>query len=200
MLIKATPFNMSRTTIKRARNVQDYYVTPLKTINNFLAKFQELEPSFNFVNANILDPSAGGCITNIMPYPVALEALGCHRITTVDIRSDSLAQIKTDYLKWYPTESYDMVISNPPFAEALNFVAAAIEDVKDNGFVIMLLRLNFFGSISRRYYLQNNMPKYTIVHSSRPRFLNNGNTDSCEYAHFIWQKNHNADFTKTYII
>jgi hypothetical protein len=189
---------MSSTNKKALRNFKDYYITPQKTINDFISKFKELEPAFNFRNAIILDPSAGGCSKHQMAYPTVLQQLGCTRIDTLDIRQDSLAEIKDDYLKWYPTVSYDMVVSNPPFALALDFVAAAIEDAKDGGFVIMLLRLNFFASITRRYYLQQNMPKYCVVHANRPKF--NGRSDSCEYAHFVWQKGYNPDYTKTYII
>ena len=52
--------------------------------------------------------------------------------------------------------------------------------------VIMLLRLNFFGSKDRKEFLQQNMPKYCYVHSRRMSFTDDGKTESIEYMHAVW--------------
>ena len=183
---------------KTARNNQDYYTTPARTVNEFFTKFCELVPSFDFTTAAALDPAAGGCDENPMPYPIALQQLGCTNITTLDIRQDSLAAIKADYMKWYPTEQYDMVITNPPFVLALDYIVTALDDCKPGGFVVMLVRLNFLGSVGRREFWHHHMPSYCIVHAHRPRFGLKG--DNCEYCHLVWQKGENPAFTKTYVV
>lgn len=71
--------------------------------------------------------------------------------------------------------------------------------VSDNGFVIMLLRLNFFGSKKREKFWRNNMPALTFVHRERISFTS-GSTDSIEYMHCIWKKGALQNHTKLLII
>lgn len=158
----------------RQRNAYDYYTTPAATVNEFLAKFCELVPTFDFKSASVLDPAAGG-------------------------RSDSLATIKASYMEWYPPVQYDMVITNPPFTLALDYIVTALDDCKVGGYVVMLVRLNFLGSVGRRDFWQHHMPTYCIVHAQRPRFTSAGG-DSCEYCHMVWKKGDNPAFTKTFVV
>ncbi|MDO7849579.1 hypothetical protein Q5H92_24670 [Hymenobacter sp. M29] len=167
-------------------------------MNEFFTKFCELEPAFIFSDIAALDPASGGSSVDAMPYPVALEQLGCTRITTLDIRADSRASIKADYINWIPEQQYDLVITNPPYLIALEYIATALDDCVDGGFVVMLLRLNFFGSIGRRAFWKDHMPLYCIVHAQRPRF--NGKSDSVEYCHMVWKKGFNPDNTKLFIV
>ena len=179
------------------RHKQDYYTTPAKTVVEFLDKFIELT-SFDFTSAHVLDPAAGGCKDNPMPYPAALFALGCTNVTTLDIRTDSKAALITDYMQHYPNQQYDLVITNPPYLLALDFIVTALEDCKEGGYVVMLLRLNFFGSQQRRSFFQQHMPMYCIVHSNRPRFFGAG--EQTEYAHFVFKKGYHPTYTQTYVI
>lgn len=95
---------------------------------------------------------------------------------------------------------YDVIITNPPFNISLDIINKALDDVKDDGFVIMLLRLNYFGGKVRRNLWENHMPKYCFVHNKRIGFLNNGKTDSIEYYHMVWQKGYKPEFTKLAIL
>ncbi|MFW6377746.1 MAG: hypothetical protein ACOCZ5_03770 [bacterium] len=135
-----------------------------------------------------------------MSYPTALERCGYNNVTTLDIRGDSLAEIKTDYLTWTPDKDYNVIITNPPFKLAREIIEKALDDVVDGGFVIMLLRLNFFGSQSRFDMWTNQLPKYCFVHHKRMSFLDSGGTDSIEYCHMVFQKGHYSDFTKLKVI
>jgi hypothetical protein len=82
-----------------------------------------------------------------MSYPEAIRCLyGDLSIQTIDIRDDSLADYKSDYLPTEIIEKPQIICTNPPFNQALAIINKDIDDVADNGFVIMLLRLNFFGS------------------------------------------------------
>jgi 16S RNA G1207 methylase RsmC len=176
----------------RDSHVSDYYVTPIKSINEFLENFQKIE-SVN-KGIKILDCCAGGDVLHLMSYPEALKSNEFIDVTTIDIREDSLASIKRNYLETDCKNIYDMIITNPPFNMSLDIINKALYDVKDNGFVIMLLRLNYFGSDLRKKLWETHMPKYCFVHHKRMSFTDNGKTDSIEYCHMVWQKGFNPDF------
>ena len=91
-------------------------------------------------------------------------------------------------------------ITNPPFALAREIIDKALKDVKDNGFVIMLLRLNYFGGKLREDLWKSHMPKYAFVHNKRLSFTDNGKTDSIEYMHCIWQKGYYPEFCQLKVI
>lgn len=203
---------MSSTNRSAARetHISDYYVTPVGSITDFLEAFandaQVLFPDQDYRGSSLvaLDPCAGGDTKHPMSYPTALRASkywGFDRIDTVDIREDSLAEVKADYLQ-LPDRggSTDLIITNPPFNIALPIIKKSLVDVGENGLVIMLLRLNFFGSKERKPFFQENMPVACYVHSRRMRFTNTTGTDSIEYMHAIWQKGNHPKFTQLRII
>ena len=194
----------------REFHISDFYITPQEPIKEFLEKFLSIETLKQDIK--ILDPCAGGNEKYDMPYFKVLESLGFNNIRTADIREDSQARFKLDFLNdVLDFEYFDLTISNPPFNLAIEFINKALNNTKNNGFVIMLLRLNFFGSQSRKKFFAENMPKYCFVHSKRISFFpedfeldgkvyKKGSTDSIEYAHFVWQKNYKQDYCKTYVI
>lgn len=122
------------------------------------------------------------------------------KFTTVDIREDSLADIKQDFMAWTSHGQFDIAITNPPFNIAMDVIQRCLLHVSPGGLVIMLLRLNFFGSRERQAFFQGNMPVLTYVHTRRPKFLNTGGTDSIEYMHAVWQVGNPCRFTRMRII
>lgn len=192
---------MSSTNRGAERSAQDYYRTPIPAIVDFLKAFCE---DFNKVNKlEILDPCAGGDHRHPMSYPTALVQ---HPIAsdmsffTIDIREDSRAIVQGDYLKTTIGNTPDIIISNPPFNLAIEFIQKALIDAKDGGLVIFLHRLNFFGSEKRKAWFQSMMPTYTYIHSKRMGFTDDGKTDSIEYAHSVWVKGRYPRFTKARVI
>ena len=136
-----------------------------------------------------------------MSYPTALtEEFNIKDISTVDIRNDSLAKIKMSYLEYHADEKPDMIITNPPFFIALDVIKKALNDVQDGGWVIMLLRLNFFGSKQRKQFWDEYMPRYAFVHHKRIGFTDKGGTDSIEYMHCCWQKGNYPKFCELKVI
>ncbi len=192
----------------RKNHKYDYYVTPIEEIILFLKEFFKIETIYN--KGYILDPCAGGeekgDLSIPMSYPDALKSLGYMNLGTIDIRSDSLANLKEDYLKYdVAKDTLDkpkIIITNPPFDISKEIIRKALLDVEDNGFVIMLQRLNFMGGITenKRFWEEVGLPKYIFVHRKRMSFTNNRKTDSIEYAHYVWQKGFNPDFAKLKII
>jgi len=179
-------------TSKQNRSInKDYYVTPVTDINEFLKELLLREP--DILKGRILDPCSGGDINHLMSYPEAIKQNGGTFIHTIDIREDSLTETKTDYLTYDCKNKYDLIITNPPFNIAKDIIYKSLKDVKDNGFVIMLLRLNYFGSKDRKDLWDFQMPKYVFVHHKRISFLDKGGTDSIEYAHYVWQKGYKPE-------
>ncbi len=177
----------------------DYYVTPIAEIETFINFIHKIVP--NIFTGKILDSCAGGDNAHAMSYPTVINKIFPQlQVDTVDIRDDSLAEIKMDYLNFDCTNRYNTIITNPPFNNSLEIIKKAIEDVRKFGFVIMLQRLNFMGSKSRKAFWEENMPKYIVVHHKRMSFTDNGGTDSIEYAHYIWQKGVKVTSSQLYII
>lgn len=193
---------MSSTARGYDRHVSDYYITPVEKILEFLQEFRKYEPQVFTGDAVFLDPTAGGDKDSDMSYPKALTMIGvgADAIKTIDIREDSKAEVVADYLTLELDYRPDVIITNPPFLQAREIVEKALEDVADGGFVIMLLRLNFFGSQKRKDLFDNYLPKYSFVHNRRISFTPNGKTDSIEYQHCVWQKGHRPEFTRLRVI
>ena len=203
---------MSSTNRGYERHKRDYYFTPVSEIENFLNDFLKYES--NALDGQIVDPCAGGDRTRDMSYPKAIKKVSnrWEDILTIDIREDSKANVIRDYLEYNLLFEPDCIITNPPFRIALGenynrftdrkigIIEKALKDVRENGWVIMLLRLNFFGTQDRKTFWDKYMPKYVFVHHQRISFTGDGNTDSIEYAHFCWQKGNYPTESKLKVI
>ena len=195
---------MSSTNRSNARetHISDYYITPIEKIEEFLKPFISLEGNI-FEGKKILDCCAGGDEINPMSYPIALNKVAnvsLDNITTIDVREDSRANIKGNYLEMDCKDKFDVIITNPPFNVSLDIIKKALNDVKEGGYCIFLLRLNYFGSKARKPFWEENMAKYTFVHSQRICFTNNGKTDSIEYMHLVFKKGYKEEYTKLMVI
>ena len=196
---------MSSTNRSKARDthIADYYVTPQKPIKSFLEKFCEDE-NYILRGALILDPCAWGNLEHInketgefikyndMSYPEVLIDLGVDSnfLTTNDLREDSLAAHHLDFTKWSESSvvGYNLIITNPPFNIAQDIIVEALKCCKEWGYVIMLLRLNYFWWKVRQEFWKKHMPIRTYVHNRRMGFTQDWRTDSVEYMHCVWKK------------
>ncbi len=195
---------MSSTNRGYERHKADFYVTPIHEIEKFLGEFIKVEGNI-FENAlNILDPCAGGADKYKMSYPNALSKFTDNFVMTVDIREDSKADLKGNYLTMEVSSKieWDLIITNPPFYNAIDIIKKALLDTVEGGYVIMLLRLNFFESKDRFSFWQENMPKYCFVHHKRMGFIPGepNKTDSIAYCHCVWQKGHKPEFCQLKVI
>jgi len=206
---------MSSTNRSSVRSPNDYYVTPVNQIVDFLCAFRQ-DTKISFRNNSFLDPCAGGDGDHSMSYPAALRMMIGDEpidIETIDIREDSDARDKRDYLDpATPVKPVDIIISNPPFSLAQEFINKALKDVKSGGYVIFLLRLTYFGSKDRRDWWRENMPSFGYIHSKRMSFktplseklaakpFKRGQSDSVEYAHLVWIQGQNPKWTQMRVI
>jgi hypothetical protein len=88
-----------------------------------------------------------------------------------------------DFLSANIDTHYACVITNPPYSLAFDFVEKALS-MADT--VVMLLRLNWLGSVERHTLHTRYNPDLYIL-TPRPSFTGNRN-DSTEYAWFVWSK------------
>lgn len=89
---------------------------------------------------------------------------------------------QTDFLAHDEAMRFDVIITNPPFYLAEEFVRKALRCATH---VAMLLRLAFLESRRREaFHLEH--PSDVYVLSRRPSFMANGATDSCAYGWFVW--------------
>ena len=203
---------MSSTNRGGDRHVSDYYVTPKACIETFMSAWlQDLVSEFHDDPRSVgarpdrarwLDPCAGGDPKHpSMSYPKVLTKLFEPEVGTIDIRDDSSAERIEDYLRAEITpDYYDVIITNPPFAIAKEVIEKALRDVAPNGYVVMLLRLNFFGGELRRAFWEKQLPTWAYVHHRRMSFTDDKKTDSIEYMHAVWQRDANPHFTMLAVI
>jgi hypothetical protein len=98
---------------------------------------------------------------------------------------DEISEGKDYLANVYPRHNFDMIITNPPFSLALEFLQKSLHEAIT---VCYLLRLNFLGSQKRRPFWQANRPSHVLVLANRPCFTSDGKTDSIEYAWFCWDR------------
>lgn len=192
---------MSSTARGGKREASDCYVTPAWAVAEFLEEFtgDALEIAGDDLTSHdliVLDPCAGGDEKRAMAYPQGVDAFNhlhfsagrgarwdVQIFATVDIRPDSRAKFKADYLKWDCAEmgmQPDIIITNPPFALAMPIIEKALKDVRMGGLVIMLQRLNFFGGQheKRGFFSRVGLPVATYVHRRRMQFHPPGTLNS----------------------
>lgn len=209
---------MSSTNRGYDRHKSDYYVTPQKDVELFIQKFQKVlnKDTNSMSELKWLDPCCGGDDNNDASYiEVIKNYYEPKHLLGVDIREDSKADIVGNFLEMSKEDvgERDIIISNPPFNLATEFIKKGLELVNDGGYVVMLLRLNFFGSKKRKKLWEQNMAEYCFVHHKRINFIPESmkqkfraegkkvpTGDSIEYAHFVWRKGKNPEFSKTFVI
>lgn len=190
---------MSSTQRGYERHKSDYYITPISKVELFLDEFIKHEPSA-FSGGVILDCCAGGDEENPMSYPAAIHNVLNKEVKTIDIREDSRAEVIGDYLEMELDYKPKIIITNPPFNISREIIEKSLDIVEDGGYVIMLLRLNYFGGKLRRDLWDKHMPLYSFVHNRRVSFTPDGKTDSIEYQHAVWKKGYHPEFTKLKVI
>lgn len=144
------------------------------------------------LNSTDFYPTPSWCYTNLdinwSLFSSAHEpCAGDHRIVNFLIEkgvSTTYSEILegTDFLQWSNTT--DLIITNPPFSLAQEFIGYAIPRANTT---IMLLRLNFLASIKRYEWWKQHSPTSLFVLSKRPSFTGEG-TDATDYAWFVWDK------------
>lgn len=164
------------------RQSVDYYATDPKALRLLLDK---LKDDNIILPRNIVEPCCGGGHLS-----EELKRQG-YNVTSYDLYHHGYDCIKQDFLK--SDIKAECFLTNPPFKYALEFTEKAIENVNENGYVIMFLKVQFLEGKKRNLFFKKHPPKYIYVNSSRQICVMNGDFDKYKcaplcYAWYIWQK------------
>ena len=197
---------MSATNRGAKRHAQDFYATPLYGVHRLLDRWWPWPDRYSARKFRIYDPCAGdGAIFRaIMSHPRWPEVASRTEFLVNELRRSSRPALERlraqgapiqqitygDFLSLpAPREKVDLILTNPPFCLAQEFVARSREIATWASF---LLRVNFFGSQRRQEWFQTGMPARTLVLPDRPAFAVNDDgqvaTDSTEYAWMNWNR------------
>ncbi|HHY0551913.1 TPA: DNA methyltransferase [Vibrio parahaemolyticus] len=158
---------MTKKDKKHQRIEKDAYLTPHWCIDSLM-------PLINFKPNDVLSEPARGDGRIIERMPAG------HVVKWCEIKEGR------DYLNTDEEMRADVIITNPPFSYALEFVSTALDrDLSIGGTVIMLLRTGFVGSTKRADFWREYPPTHQIVLTPRPSFVNGG-SDNSEYAWYCW--------------
>lgn len=184
------------------RHPGDFYETPEWCTRAIL-------PHLGYSFRTVLDAGAGtGAIMRVVSRAV-LDRFGTfanHYLQSVELDEARAKEANAHWGSFYNMHklrgigrgassrkrAYDLVISNPPFSEAEKFAEHALTIGKT---VCFLLRLGWLAAnrdskkdhILRRYQIHRKTPCDVYVLGRRPSFTT-GETDSSEYAWFVWGK------------
>lgn len=180
----------------RGRVENDFYATDPISVKILL-------DTYDFIKDGdvILEPCVGnGHIVDVLnEYFPSSEFICCDLVD----RQCKYPTIFTDFLA-IDTENFkkenkpvDIVITNPPYAFAQEFVEHSLDIVKENGKVAMFLKIQFLEGMKRQEFFKKNPLKYVYVFVSRQSPWRNGSpidekgkrwSSTMCFAWFIWEK------------
>lgn len=163
----------------------DLYTTDRNDFKRFLNQLSE-DALISYISQDVLEPCAG-----LNDLTEVLQEYG-FRVRATDIvdRNNLGVEIKN-----FLTDDFGEVksiITNPPYALAESMVRRGIEIVNNDGWVWMLLRIQFLESQARYRLFKEFSPKYVYVYSKRANCYRDGDTSlgggAVCYAFFGWVK------------
>ena len=174
----------------RGRAEDDFYATNPIDVERFLNAYGQIA-------GTVLEPCIGqGHIAKV------LQKHGNVVIRGIDIKDRNSGFITkiTDFLTYEGYDSvFDYVITNPPYSLAEDFIRKSMKVVKDNGQVIMFLKLQFLEGAGREKLFSEYPPKYIYVCRKRAQPLRMGSeidpatgkkwaSSTICFAWFVWEK------------
>lgn len=175
-----------RAVTRTTRRKNDFYETPAWVVDAIL-------PWLPLDSAHlVLDAGSGrGVIAAaIAAKHPKLEIIGVEKQPELVAEARQLGLyaaefVEGDFEKWEPpTGSPDVIIMNPPYSRALEFVKRAMAIVKRGGTIAALLRAGFVESKQRYdFHIKHRSDFHPL--STRPSFTGGG-TDMAAYAWFVW--------------
>lgn len=174
---------------KGDRHEADFYSTPLPLVEKMVEIAALWAPS----PETVLEP---GCSTAAPFLAAARKKWPEAAVLGIDFLPKELAvespagavlQFETDYLTWEAPHPFDLVITNPPFSLAEEFLLTSLRQLTLEGIAVYLLRLGWLGSQGRYKRLHGPYPPRAVyVLPARPSFTSDNGTDAEEYAIYIY--------------
>ena len=178
-------YNIAGQSKTRTRVENDYYATPETAT-------RELLNNFSFLNCEtILEPACGE--GHICKTIQEWDSENKFKITATDLIERGFGEGNVDFLT-EKFDNYDLVITNPPFKYAKEFVEKGLEVA--NKYVVMFAKLQLLEGIGRKDLFENHPPKYVYVFRNRVAPLRNGSSvdengkkwsSTMCFAWFVWE-------------
>lgn len=175
----------------RGRAEDDFYATNPEDIKKFLISFNER------IEGNILEPciGAGHLAREVKKIYPSVKIKG---YDIVDRNSGFEPEIE-NFLEADIKADFDYVITNPPYSLAEEFIRKSLTCVKENGKVIMFLKLQFLEGVGRKDLFDNFPPKEIYVCRKRANPLRAGSeidpstgkkwaSSTICFVWFVWEK------------
>lgn len=161
----------------KTEELVDFFPTPSEVTTDVVRVIKR-----TLMPARILEPAAGAGAM-LGPLRTAWPAAQVDAFDVSPQHPDVQARAF-----WFDDEpgGYDLVITNPPFSLAREFVDYGLAKLNAGGVLALLLPDGFMHSKERRAWWPKNRPHHVYPLSSRPSFRN-GTTDIRDYSWFIWR-------------
>lgn len=186
---------MSRAGVRGDREEGDAYYTPPWAVRAFLSAFHPHLGPTDWLR--VLEPSCGrGAVLR----ELVAAGISNERIWGVDIDVEAAIACRSagfeyvacaDYLTIPLARRFDLVIGNPPYSLAEEFIRRSLDLLKDSGRCAFLLRLNFLEGQKRAPWLRQHVPDVYVL-PRRPSFYasgpKKGKTDGTAYAWMVWAR------------
>ncbi|AEY01494.1 hypothetical protein GU3_08690 [Oceanimonas sp. GK1] len=157
---------------------RESYPTPQSVVSALLSRLEVRD------NDHFLEPCRG------------TDAIWSHIALPEPQKHWAEIEMGRDYLTTSFQRKMDIIITNPPFSLTEAFIEKSLSELSDNGTMAYLQRVNFLGSKKRVPFWQKvGFPDKSPIIVPRPRFVG-GNSDSCEYAWFIWDRGNRFNIDK----
>lgn len=175
------------------REENDFYATNPETLKMFLYEFWKDNA---FEGNEILEPACGqGHISKTLE-----ELLPDFNITSTDLIDRGYGVSGVDFLTYDYKKMFDVVITNPPFSLAKEFIEKGLKI--SNKHVIMLCKIQLLEGTKRKEMFLNTPLKYVYVHTARQATWKEGKpldpngkkwaTTMC-LAWFVWDKDYKGE-------
>lgn len=174
---------------KNERVQDDYYATDPSAVNMLLDAHPMRGTSF-------LEPCVGGGhVANAV-----LRRIGeISDATYLDIIDRGYpGTVVQNFLEWNEDKKYDLIITNPPYSLAGEFVEKGMSVLNDGGCMALFLKIQFLEGEKRAGIFNRHPPKYIYVFRKRIATWNNGNSVNPEtgkrwattfcHAWFVWEQ------------
>lgn len=171
------------------RRFGDFYPTPTQSIPALLSCGIDIQQE----GIRILDPGAGlgawGDVIKQVNPEAHIEGVEFVYITEPPATYDEW--LTMDFLGDYQGSGFDLVVGNPPFSQAEDFIRKGLTTLKGGGKLSFLLRLAFLESRGRYEGLFRDIPpKEVHVSAKRIPFKPKVGKprSTVAYAQFVWEK------------